>query len=135
MYRVKIIIPGRVYSKNEWSYKKAAKGKKCGYAKSMEWEKTARQHADGQLKQQGFKDFPLFPTENVVMIIELRLHGKIRGDLQNYFKSICDSMQKKGHSPGVLYSDDKQITSIAGSIVEVDDKSKEQLTIWVGKDE
>ena len=121
--KYRFVIPGRVYTKNKRGYSKKRGKANDPYARALAWEVSANEHAKAQAREACIKSFPLIKDGPVAFGIELHIHGKKRADLQNYFKSICDAME------GVIYTNDRQIIRIAGSIVEAKSKEDEQLIV------
>ena len=82
------------------------------YKQQVGW--TARQHFKGQ------------PTDKPVCVeIKIYLHKGIQGDVDNYFKSIADSLNK------IVYKDDRQIKMIKASKIECSSKDDERVEVRV----
>jgi len=82
------------------------------YKKQVGW--TARQHFKGK------------PTDKPVCVeIKVYLHRGVQGDVDNYFKSIADSLNK------IVYEDDRQIKMIKASKIECSSKGDERIEVKV----
>lgn len=82
------------------------------YKKIVGW--TARQHLKGK------------PTDKPVCVeIKVYLHRGHQGDVDNYFKSIADSLNK------IVYEDDRQIKQIKASKIECASKDDERVEVKV----
>ena len=76
--------------------------------------RTARQH------------FKRLPTEKSVAVeIKVYLHRGVQGDVDNYFKSIADSLNK------IVYKDDRQIKTIKASKIECISEDDERVEVKV----
>lgn len=74
----------------------------------------ARQHMQGQ------------PTDKPILVeTKVYLHRGIQGDVDNYFKSIADSLNK------IVYKDDRQIQQIKASKIECNSKDDERVEVKV----
>lgn len=81
------------------------------YKNQVGW--IARQHMKGK------------PTDNPVAVeIKVYLHRGHQGDVDNYFKSIADSLNK------IVYEDDRQIKQIKASKIECE-KDNERVEVRV----
>jgi len=122
--RVEVIIPGRPYTKNTHAGRQGYARKDGRYEKARTWEANAKTEI-GILLQQAHREMPIFPQGVPVDIsVSLYLRKGQRADLQNYFKSICDAMNK------ILYDDDRQITSISGTVtLTTTDRQRVELTV------
>src|SRR5690625_2850893 len=75
---------------------------------------VARQHMQGK------------PTKEPVSVeVKVYLCGGNQGDVDNYFKSIADSLNK------IVYKDDRQIKMIKASKIECSSKDDERVEVRV----
>lgn len=82
------------------------------YKREVGW--IAKQHFNG------------LPTENPVAVeVKIYLSGGVQGDVDNYFKSIADSLNK------IVYEDDRQIKTIKASKIECEMKEDERVEVKV----
>ena len=82
------------------------------YKNKVGW--VARQHMQGK------------PTKEPVCVeIKVYLHRGVQGDVDNYFKSIADSLNK------VVYQDDRQIRKIKASKIECESEEEERVEVRV----
>lgn len=82
------------------------------YKNQVGW--IARQHFKGN------------PTDKPVAVeIKVYLHRGVQGDVDNYFKSIADSLNK------IVFKDDRQIQTIVASKIECNSKDDERVEVKV----
>jgi len=82
------------------------------YKSHIGW--TARQHFRGS------------PTKEPVAVeTKIYLKGGNQGDVDNYFKSVADSLNK------IVYKDDRQIKMIKASKIECNSKEDERVEVRV----
>lgn len=128
---IKLVVPGRCYTKNSYAGKFGYGRKGKDYARAKDWEKRARILYEITLRKQGSwiiknnEQCPPFGKNPVSLYVTIYLQGKKRADLTNYLKSICDSMNN------LIYVDDKQITFECSQILQVANKEDERIEIKI----
>lgn len=84
------------------------------YRNQIGW--TARQHMKGK------------PTDEPVSVeVKIYLHKGRQGDVDNYFKTITDSLNK------IVYEDDRQIKEMIAKKIECNCEKEERVEIKVCK--
>ncbi|CAM3778088.1 RusA family crossover junction endodeoxyribonuclease [Alkalicoccus chagannorensis] len=76
----------------------------------------------GWLAKSQYKQPPM--TANVAVNVTFYIHGKVRGDIDNLFKSVTDGLNK------IIYKDDKQITQAVAEIKSCD-KDEDHVVIEI----
>jgi len=66
------------------------------------------------------------PTKKDVQVhVDIYLNGGLQGDVDNYFKSIADSLNE------VVYEDDRQVKEIFARKIECDSDADERVEVTV----
>ena len=112
---IEFTVPGRavpaVRMTQRSKYTRRAK-RYLAYKNQVGW--IARQHFKGK------------PTKAPVAVeVKIYLHRGVQGDVDNYFKSIADSLNK------IIYKDDRQIKMIKASKIECISEDDERVEVKV----